>query len=164
MKNDFRLNYPLWNMAFIFLLGVMAYGLDQRFSTFTETETGYRIEVQVFDSLWMMVSLFVYLLLITIYLRKLKTYNRNNPGQKISAFAIRPPEYLEEDEGMTFITRKAVQKVYTFITWALPALAIIAIILPLPRLVIVWGILAVSFTQYLIYYLEIRKHFKEETE
>lgn len=65
---------------------------------------------------------------------------------------------------MTFITRKAIQKVFTFFTWALPALALIAMLFQVPRLFVVWGILAVSFGQYLIYYLEIRKHFKEETE
>ncbi|RNF40880.1 hypothetical protein [Planococcus salinus] len=164
MKNDFRLRYPLWNMAFILVLGVMAIGLNSRFVDVTKTENSLTINAQAFDGAIVFGSLLLYLVLITIYLSQLKAYNAKNPDSKISPFAIRPPEYMEEDEGMTFITRKAVQKVYTFFTWALPTLALILLFFPLPRLYIIWGILAVSFGQYFIYYLEIRKHFKEETE
>lgn len=65
---------------------------------------------------------------------------------------------------MTYITRKAAQKVYTFMTWALPMLALAIMLIPVSRIIIIWGILAVALVQYLIYYLEIRKHLKEETE
>ena len=166
MKNDFRLNYPLWMMAFILLLGVLAFGLNSPVAEYVNNrnETSLTVKIEAFEGFIVFGAIILYLILLTIFMAKLKKHNEENPAQKISAFGIRPPEYLEQDEGMTFITRKAVQKVYTFITWALPFLATFAIVLPLPRLLIIYGILAIAFGQYLIYYLEVRKHFKEEVE
>lgn len=164
MKQDFRMTYPLWNMAFIFILGVMAVGLTSNFVTVTQTDSSFSIEAQAFDGFLTFIALIVYLVLIVVYLFALRSHNKRNPDKKTSPFSMRPPEYMEEDEGMTFITRKAVQKVYTFITWALPLLALIVMVAPVPRLYIVWGILAIAFGQNLIYYIEIRKYFKEETE
>ena len=162
MKNDFRLQYPLWMMAFILLLGVLAFGLNSPVTEYVnnQTETRMTIKIEAFEGGVVFGAIILYLVLLTIFMVKLKKHNEENPAHKISAWAIRPPEYLEQDEGMTFLTRKAVQKVYTFYSWALPFLATFAIILPLPKLVVIYGILAISFTQYWIYYLEIRKHFK----
>lgn len=166
MKNDIRLNYPLWMMGFIVLLGVLAYGINSPKTEFidTETETSLSIQIGPFESLLIFGSIFVYLILITVFTAKLKQYNKRNPNQRISFLSIRPPEYLEADEGMTHITRRAVQKVYTFYSWALPALATVVIILPLPRLAIIFAILGLAFVQYGIYYAEVRKHFKEAEE
>lgn len=164
MKQDLRRTYPLWNMAFILILAVIAVGLTSSSVKFIWAESSFGIEAQALDGLLMFAGIAAYLVLITIYLFALKSYNRKNPGRKISPFSIRPPEYMEEDEGMTFITRKAVQKVYTFITWSLPFLALVVIVFPIPKLLIVWGILAVAFGQNLIYYLEMRKHLKEAAE
>lgn len=166
MKNDFRLNYPLWMMAAIVMLGVLAFGLNSPMTEFvnTETETSLTIRLEALEGLVVFISLILYFSFMLVFLLKLKKHNKENPTQKISPFAIRPPEYLEQDEGMTYITRKAVQKVYSFITLALPVLATFAIVLPIPRLLIIYGILAIAFGQYLIYYLEIRKHLKEEIE
>lgn len=164
MKNDFRMTYPLWNMAFILILAVMAVGFTSNFVNVTKTDSSLSIQAQALEGFLLFAALIAYLVLITIYLIALQSYNRKNPERKISAFSIRPPEYMEQDEGMTFITRKAVQKVYTFITWSLPFLALIVMLAPIPKLFIVWGILAVAFGQNLIYYLEMRRHLKEATE
>lgn len=166
MRNDIRLNYPLWMMAFIVLLGVFALGINLSTTEFinNETETSMAIQLEGWESLLVFGSILLYLILLTIFSVKIKHYNEKNPNQKISMLAIRPPEYLEADEGMTHITRRAVQKVYTFYSWALPALATIVIILPLPRLVIIYSILGLAFGQYWIYYAEVRKHFKGEEE
>lgn len=137
MKTDFRLRYPLWNMGFILLLGVMALGFSSRFISILTTETSLTVSAQAYGGAILFGSTLLYLLLITIYLIQLQQYNKQNPDKKISPFSIRPPEYMEEDEGMTFITRKAVQKVYTFFTWALPAIAVIIMLFPVPRLYIV---------------------------
>lgn len=166
MKSDFRLSYPLWMMAFIVVFGFLAFGLNSPIAEFvnTQTETSLTIQLGALDGFIVLCSIILYFGLMAVYLLKLRKHNKENPTQKISPFAIRPPEYLEQDEGMTFITRKAVQKVYSFITLALPTLAAFAIILPVPRLAIIYGILAIAFGQYLIYYLEIRKHIKEAEE
>lgn len=149
-------------MAFIALLGVFALGINS--PTVELTETSFAIQLEAFQSLLVFGSILLYLILLAIFSVKVKQYNKKNPHQKISMLAIRPPEYLEADEGMTHITRRAVQKVYTFYSWALPALATIVIILPLPRLVIIYAILGLAFVQYWIYYAEVRKHFKGEEE
>ncbi|WP_271852352.1 hypothetical protein [Planococcus maritimus] len=164
MKQDFRMTYPLWNMAFILILAVMAVGFTSSFVNVTKTDSSLSIEAQAVEGFLLFAALIAYLVLITIYLIALGSYNRKNPQRKISAFSIRPPEYMEQDEGMTFITRKAVQKVYTFITWSLPFLAVIVMLAPVPKLLIIWGILAIAFGQNLIYYLEMRRQLKGATE
>ncbi|ANU19139.1 hypothetical protein BBI15_02415 [Planococcus plakortidis] len=164
MKQDFRMTYPLWNMAFILILAVMAVGFTSSFVNVSKTDSSLSIEAQAVEGFLLFIALIAYLVLITIYLIALQSYNRKNPERKIPAFSIRPPEYMEQDEGMTFITRKAVQKVYTFITWSLPFLALIVMLAPIPKLLIVWGILAVAFGQNLIYYVEMRRHLKGAAE
>lgn len=166
MKNDFRLKYPLWMMVFIVLLGVIAYSLDSPGMQYINngTETSMEMTLEPVKGIILMGAIAMYFIFLGIFSIQMKKHNRQNPSQKISPFSIRPPEYLEQDEGMTFITRKAAQKVYTYITWTLPLLVTVAIVLQLPRLIIIYGILAVALGQYLIYYFEIRKHLKEDTE
>lgn len=166
MKNDFRLKYPLWMMAFIVLLGVIAFALDSPTMEYVNnsSETSMEMTLEPVKGIILLGAVVMYFIFLGIMAIQMMKHNRQNPSRKISPFSIRPPEYLEQDEGMTFITRKAVQKVYTYITWALPFLATLAVILPLPKLFIIYGILAVALGQYLIYYFEIRKHFKEDTE
>ena len=71
---------------------------------------------------------------------KISKYNKQHPSQKISIWQIRPLEYLEQDEGMVHITRKAAQKVYTFFVWALPFLAMIYLVFELSRFGMILGI------------------------
>lgn len=166
MKNDFRLQYPLWMMGFIVVLGMFAYGISSPVTEVvnTETEQSIMIELGPLAGLFVVGAAILYIVMLVIFIFQLLRHNKKNPAQKVSPFSIRPLEYLEQDEGMTYITRKASQKVYTFMTWSLPLLAVFAMTSPVPRLFIVWGILLVAFIQYVIYYLEIRKHFKEEVE
>ncbi|MDN7245943.1 hypothetical protein [Planococcus shenhongbingii] len=166
MKNDFRLQYPLWMMGFIVVLGIFAYGISSPITEVIETENETSISVSIGPAGGMFAagSLVLYLIMLAIFVYKLRSHNKRNPTQRISAFSIRPPEYLEQDEGMTYITRKAAQKVYTFITWGLPFLAAFAIVMPVPRIFIIWGILCIALGQYWIYYREVSKHLKEEAE
>lgn len=166
MKNDFRFQYPLWMMGFIVVLGLLAYGLSSPVTEVidTETEQSVMISLGPVGTIFAVGSIVIYAIMLTIFLLKLKKHNKKNPSQRISPLSIRPPEYLEQDEGMTYITRKAAQKVYTFITWSLPLLAAFAIATPLPRIYIVFGILLIALGQYWIYFSEVRKHLKEEIE
>lgn len=126
MKNDFRLQYPLWMMGFIIVLGFFAYGLSSPITEMIEMENETSITVSIggVGGMFLAVSMIGYLLMLVVFAWQLKKHNKQNPNQRISPISIRPPEYLEQDEGMTYITRKAAQKVYTFITWGLPLLAL----------------------------------------
>ncbi|MBT2569234.1 hypothetical protein [Planococcus sp. ISL-110] len=166
MKNDFRMQYPLWMMGFIIALGMFTYGISEPTTKVinTEMEQSIMIEIGSVDGIFAVGSVILYFLMLAGFSYQLMRHNKQNPTQKIPFISFRPPEYLEQDEGMTYITRKASQKVYTFMSWSLPILAIFAMFSPLPRFYTVWGILLVALIQYVIYYLEIRKHFKEETQ
>lgn len=166
MKNDFRMQYPLWMMGFIIVLGLFAYGINSPVVEYIETESEQSMMISIggVGGMFAVGSVLIYFIMLLIFCLKLRKHNRENPTQKVSAFSVRPPEYLEQDEGMTYITRKAAQKVYTFITWGLPVLAAFAILIPVPRIFIIWGILLIALGQYWIYYREIREHFKEESE
>ena len=151
MKNDFRLMNPIWNMGFIIILAVIAF-----------IESG---KTNNTDSGVMAAGVLIaFIILAMAYWIKLKKHNREHPDQRISTYTLRPAEYLEEDEGMTYITRKAAQKVYSYFSVALPVLAVIAITTDLPRLFIILGILLIALGQYGIYYADVRKHFKEAEE
>ncbi|HSP22793.1 MAG TPA: hypothetical protein VLQ20_10780 [Planococcus sp. (in: firmicutes)] len=166
MKNDFRLQYPLWMMGFIVVMGLLAFGLSSPVTEVIDTETEQSVTISLgpVGGMFAAGAIIIYIIMLAIFLLKLKKHNKKNPKQRISPFSIRPPEYLEQDEGMTYITRKAAQKVYTFITWSLPILAGFAIGTPMPRVFIIWGILLIALGQYWIYFSEVRKHLKEETE
>lgn len=167
MKNDFRLHYPLWMMGFIVVLGIFLFGVNSPTTTDivnTETEQSILVEYGTVEGFVILGSIILYLLMLLVFYMQMKRHNKMNPTQKIPSFAIRPPEYLEQDEGMTHITRKASQKVYTFMTWSLPGLAVFAMFSPFSRIYTVLAILLVALIQYVIYYVEIRKHFKEESE
>ncbi len=167
MKNDFRLHYPLWMMGFIVVLGIFLFGVNSPTTTDivnTETEQSVLVEYSTVEGFVILGSIILYLLMLLVFYIQMKRHNKMNPTQKIPSFAIRPPEYLEQDEGMTHITRKASQKVYTFMTWSLPGLAVFAMFSPFSRIYTVLAILLVALIQYVIYYREIRRHFKEEPE
>ncbi|ALS79041.1 hypothetical protein ACQKDD_00740 [Planococcus kocurii] len=167
MKNDFRMQYPLWMMGFIMVLGIFLFGVNSPETTEivnTEIEQSILVEYGVIQGFVIVGSIILYLIMLFIFYMKIRRHNKLYPTQKIPSFAIRPPEYLEQDEGMTHITRIASQKVYTFMTWSLPALAVFAMFSPLPRIYTVLAILVVALLQYVIYYREIRAHLKEEDE
>lgn len=167
MKNDFRMQYPLWMMGFIGVLGIFLFGVNSPMTTDiinTENEQSILVEYGAVQGFVILGSVFLYLSMLFIFYMKMRRHNKMNPTQKIPSFAIRPPEYLEQDEGMTHIMRMASQKVYTFMTWSLPALAVFGMFSPLPRIYTVLAILVVAFLQYVIYYKEIRTHLKEEDE
>ena len=166
MKKDFRVQYPLWQMAFIVLLGLMIFSITGASTEFIHTDDKLLIgaEFPPLESILLFSFIFLTFLLIVIFSLKLTKHNKQHPTQKLSMWQIRPIEYLEQDEGMTHITRKAVQKVYTFFVWALPLMAVIYMVFEIPKQWMIFGILLLAFMQYLIYYLEVRKHIKEDDE
>lgn len=166
MKRDFRVQYPLWQMAFIVLFGFMAFSLTGASTELIHTsdEFSYSLEFPALESILLFGTLFITFSLLVIFFMKISKHNKQNPSQKLSMWQIRPLEYLEQDEGMVHITRRAAQKVYTFFVWALPFLAVIYLVFELSRFWLIFGIIFLAWMQYLIYYIEIRKHLEEEEE
>jgi len=163
MKKDFRVQYPLWQIAFIVLFGFLAFSITGASTEFinSEDEFSYSLELAAFESLLFFGSISLTFVLGAIFASKIVKHNKQHPTQKLTMWQIRPLEFLEQDEGMTHITRRAAQKVYTFFVWALPALAVIYLVFELSRFWVIIGILILALMQYLIYYLEVRKHFQE---
>ena len=166
MKKDFRVQYPLWQMAFIVLLGMMLFSLNGASTEFihNEDEHSFGAEFPPLESIVFFGAILLTALLIIIFSLKLSKHNKQHPNQKLSIWQIRPIEYLEQDEGMTHITRRAAQKVYTFFVWALPFMAVIFMIFEVPRFWMIFGILFLAWMQYLIYYVEVRRQLKEDEE
>ncbi|WP_075620023.1 hypothetical protein [Paenisporosarcina indica] len=166
MKKDFRVQYPLWQMTFIVLLGFMIFSISGASTEFihNDDELRFGVEFPPLESILLISSIFLTFLLIVVFSLKLSKHNKQYPTQKVSMWQIRPIEYLEQDEGMTHITRRAAQKVYTFFVWALPFMAVIYMVFEIPRYWMIFGILLLAFIQYLIFYLEVRKHIEEDEE
>jgi len=166
MKNDFRVQYPLWQMAFIILFGGIAFSFTGASTEFinSEDEFSYSMKLETLESGVISVTILLTFILLAIFTMKVSQHNKQNPDKKISMWQIRPVEYLEQDKGMTYITRRAAQKVYTFFSWAIPTIAMLYLIFDFSKFWMIVGILLIALMQYLIYYLEIRKHLKEVEE
>ncbi|HSO57467.1 MAG TPA: hypothetical protein VLQ66_04435 [Paenisporosarcina sp.] len=166
MKKDIRVQYPLYQMAFIVLFGFMAFSIIGVSKEFNHNSEGfsYSLEFNPIESILLLGALFISSIAGLIFIRKIYNHNKQHPDQKLSMWQIKPIEFLEQDEGMTHITRRAAQKVYTFFVWALPFFAVIFMVFELPRFWVIMGILFLALMQYLIYYVEIRKHLKEDDE
>lgn len=166
MKKDFRVQYPLWQMAFIVLFGIIAISITSASSQMihTDEEFSYSIQFQALESILLFSTLALTFIFLILFFVKVSNHNKMNPKQKLSVWQIRPVEYLEEDEGMTYITRRAAQKVYTFFVWALPFTATIYLVFDLSRFWIVFVILFLAFMQYLIFYIEVRKYLSKDDE
>ncbi|MBU0905671.1 MAG: hypothetical protein R3328_03340 [Planococcaceae bacterium] len=166
MKKDFRVQYPLWQMAFIILFGFIAISLTGASSEMIQNdlEFSYSLQFPALESILLFITLAMTFILLIIFIMKITNHNKRHPQQKLSFWQIKPIEYLEEDEGMIYITRRAAQKVYTFFVWALPFVAMIYLLFNLSRLWIVIGILFLAFMQYLIFYIEVRKYLSKDED
>lgn len=166
IKKDIRVQYPLWQMAFIILFGGIAFVITGASSEFinTDAEVSYRIDLEALETVVLLGTGLLTLFILAVFIRKVSQHNKQNPAKKISIWQIRPVEYLEQDEGLTYITRRAAQKVYTFFVWSLPTIALVYLVLDLSKFWMISGILFIAFMQNLIYYLEIRKYLIEGDE
>jgi len=166
MKKDFRVQYPLWQMAFILIFGGIAFSITGASTEFinTDKELSYSVNLEALETVVMMVTGLLAIILLIVFMVKFSKHNKQNPTKKISLWQIRPVEYLEQDEGLTDITRRAAQKVYTFFVWSLPTLAVVYLIFDLSKFWMIFGILFIALMQNLIYYIEIRKNLVEGDE
>src|SRR5699024_7807937 len=61
-----------------------------------------------------------FVIIMVIYFILLFYHNKKHPDQRIRVFTIVPYELREEDEGMQYITFKAMRKVYIFYAFTIP--------------------------------------------
>ena len=162
MKKDFRIQYPLWQIGFLLMITLGLTGLGEGI-----WDLSVVLNVDNPEMFEWIIGFFCAVLFIgfgLIFRKRLTAHNKNYPNRRLSFFQLRPFEYIEDDEGWQFITRRASQKVYAFFTGALPISLYIHLWFQIPRYGVVINILVLAIMQYLIYYLEIRKYVKEDLE
>ena len=159
MKKDFRIQYPLWQIG---LLLMATFGLFASQGGYSDLILALNLEM-----LGAIVAVFLVPLFIGFGLtfrKRLTAHNKTYPNQRLSFFQLKPFEYIEDDEGWKFITRRATQKVYAFFTGALPISLYIHLFFDVPQYGVVINLLVLAIMQFLIYYLEIRKYVHEDIE
>ena len=159
MKKDFRIQYPLWQIGFLLMA---TFGLFVSQGGYSDLLLALNLEM-----LGAIIAVFLVPLFIGFGLtfrKRLAAHNKNYPNQRLSFFQLRPFEYIEDDEGWQFITRRATQKVYAFFTGALPISLYIHLFFDVPQYGVIINFLVLAIMQFLIYYLEIRKYVHEDIE
>ncbi|QFF99658.1 hypothetical protein PB01_12890 [Psychrobacillus glaciei] len=166
MKKDFRVQYPLWQIGFMMVFMVIAIIITGAATNYVNDKTSfsYSIQLEALEGGIMFLIIPVFLVMVIILSIKLSKYNKENPSKKLSVWGNKPLEYMEDDEAWQMITRKATQKVYTFFTWSLPFSALFHLLIPTSQLLIIINIVALSFAQYIIYYVNVRRHVMEDNE
>ena len=159
MKKNFRIQYPLWQIGFLLMA---TFGLFASQGGYTDLILALNVETS-----GTVIAVFLVVLFIgygLTFRKRLAEHNKNYPSRRLSFFQLKPFEYIEDDEGWQFITRRATQKVYAFFTGALPISLYIHLFFNVPQYGVVINILVLAIMQFLIYYLEIRKYVQEDIE
>ena len=161
-----RITYPLWQMGFIAIIMALVFliGISAKFEVYDDGGFMFTAELPFWNGIIVSALLLSVFIVMAIFIRKVIQHNKIFPMHKISLFTIKPQEYMDDDELFQEVTRRATQKVYSFFSVALPTIAVIFMIIPIPRVWMILGILSLSIAQYLIYYTTIRKYTKEDNE
>lgn len=164
MKNDMRVRYPVWQMGFIAIIMALVFliGESAEFELYDDGGFTFTTQLEFWSGIIVATLLLTVFMMLILFIRSVSKHNKNFPRRKISLFSFRPQEFMDDDELFREVTRRATQKVYSFFSVALPIIAALFIILPVPRVWMVLGILALSLVQYLIYYSTIRKYVTEK--
>ncbi|MFT4415863.1 hypothetical protein ACLM5H_18550 [Fredinandcohnia humi] len=134
------LRSPLFNILLLILLGLAL--LKEYFPT----EAPIHLQLPPWV---LLIPILVLLLLIPLH-------NVRSPKDKIKPTLL-PMEFLEEDEGLKWITLKATRKVYIFYVFAIPvSMLLIALFQHLTYFPILL-LAGIGAVQYAIYWQEVRK-------
>lgn len=137
------LRSPLVMIVMLIYLGVLYVGVHEGWP--------YRMLVYPFFTLFI------------VYFGVMMIHNKKHPNRKINIFTYIPYELREEDEGLQWITYKATRKVYIFYYFAIPCgILLVTVFHSVIPYFPIWLLVSFGVTQYLIYWFEIRKIFKEE--
>ena len=162
-KNDFRLQFPLWNACLFFLLMIFSYSAIYAIDLWNTEFTGLFREDGTFyiDKVALITCGISFLSLVVFYyfyLLKVRQYNKTNPTRKIKFFtSIHLLEFVDDDEMMQQVTNQATRKVYIFYSNILPPVLLL-LMLPLHRYVYIVTICGLIITQNIIYYRHLSKY------
>ena len=137
------LRSPLVMIAMLVYLGVVYVGVQEE---------------------WPYGKLFIpFFTLFIVYFGLMLIHNKKHPARKIKLLTYIPYELREEDEGMQWVTFKATRKVYIFYYFAIPiGIVLVTMFHDIIPYFVIWLLVALGVIQYLIYWMEMRKVFKEE--
>ncbi|WP_026560403.1 hypothetical protein [Bacillus sp. J37] len=106
---------------------------------------------------WLNVDPLVLGIPILILILAIPLHNMKNPKNKVKPTLI-PMEFKEQDEGLQWITYKATRKVYIFFASFLPiAIALTAYLNHIPYFPVIL-LTGMAIVQYLVFWLEHKKH------
>lgn len=162
-KNDFRVQFPLWNSAFWFILMICSYTVvymvDMKQLNFQGMfgDNG-EIFYNKLALLTFIIGLIFLVVFFIVYALKIVQHNKTYPKLKLQPFTItRLIEFIEDDEMLQQVTNIATRKVYVFYSNILP-LVVVLMIFPLNRYVYIVAIFSLLIAQNLIYYRHIVKY------
>ncbi|MFD2044388.1 hypothetical protein ACFSTA_09485 [Ornithinibacillus salinisoli] len=164
-KNDFRIQFPLWNITLYSILIICFYSIVRIVDLTVSNFEGVFTSIGVNWSMLPLKSFFIGFTLLIIffiaYLTKLYRHNKENPKSKMYAFTVRPNEFLDDDEMLRIVTRNATKKVYILYVNGLPSIVLL-MLLPLDRFVFIAAIFLLLIIQNALYYREIRQYLSGE--
>lgn|SRR5690625_2071768 len=139
------LRSPFMMMSILIMLGVVFVGVSE----------GWPIQTYYLP----------FIGLLVIYYSLLFYHNKQHPERKIKVFTLTPYELKEDDEGLQYITFRAMRKVYIFYSFAIPiGILLVFIFQWFISYITIWILVALGVFQYFIYWWEIRKAFTEEED
>lgn len=158
-KEDFRLQFPLWNIGLYIILMIWFYGIVSMFDISIEP---YMINLfYTINNTGLIALLTGFVLLIVYfisYFMKLNKHNTNNPENKMSAFTMfKLNEFVEGDELFRDVTKEATKKVYIFYTQMIPII-ILLLLFPIERYVFIFMLFLLLIIQNLIFYRHINRY------
>ncbi|TKC19324.1 hypothetical protein [Robertmurraya kyonggiensis] len=162
-KHDFRIQFPLWNIALLSILMIWCYSVvyaaDMLFNDFEGTILpNGEIHWNIFGLISFFVGFVLLIVFFVAYFLKLHRYNKEHPNNRLTAFtSMKPHEILEDDELFQQVSEKATKKVYIFYSNYLP-LVILLMAFPLHRFVFIFVILLLLIIQNAIYYRHLRQY------
>lgn len=162
-KDDFRVRFPLWNIALFSILLVWTYSAvyaaDMLFSNFEGTILpNGEIHWNIFGLISFFVGFVSLIVFFVAYFLKLRRYNIEHPNNRLTAFtSLKPHEILEDDELFQQVSENATKKVYIFFSKYLP-LVILLMVFPLNRFVFIFVIYLLLIIKNAIYYRHLRQY------
>ncbi|ADU32156.1 hypothetical protein [Evansella cellulosilytica] len=165
-KSDFRVQFPLWNIALWSILIVWSYGVvyafDRMHGGFDDLFYFSNGELIVNWNVPAVLSFSIGMILLIgffiAYSIRLRRHNKEHPHHKMAAFTLlKPSEFIEDDEMLRQVTESATKKVYVLYSQALPLFIFFVLIFPFNRYVYVVLLLLLLVAHNAVYYREIRK-------
>lgn len=153
MKQLFSIKSPLWQIiaaSFLYvILLLIIHDAPNDQSGLTPTRVG------------LLIGAAAVLLYTVIYIISVITYNKKHPDHRLSVTGIKPPEILDEDEGMNMLTARATKRVYRYHAFALPFLAVFITIIEASLTVVVTALFIATIIHYLVYWHAIWPAFQD---